>query len=377
MPQYTIGYLPGDGIGPEVAAQARLVLNTAARKFGFQLDWVDFPFGADYYLRTNEVLPVSALSELADCQALLLGAIGDPRVKPGILEQQLLLALRFHFDQYLNLRPAQSFPNLPLPVKLPEGQNLDAVVIRENTEDMYMNLGGRGRGRFQAGLAAKRGLYDLKGRLEVDFGAPVEAALQVAVASRPAVERIARVAFETAKRKNISRVTLVSKANAAPHLYGFWDETTKELAAREYPEMRLEIINVDAMCYHLLRRPLDFRVILAPNLFGDIISDLLAALTGGLGLAASGNIGDTLSMFEPVHGSAPDIAGSGRANPLAAILSASLLLDRLGEEQAALAINVAVSTYLTQKPLADWPIELAGQAGVEAVGKTITQLIKG
>lgn len=373
MSKYLIATLPGDGIGPEVTAEARKVAQAAAQKFGFEIEWREFPFGATYYLEHKVVLPDSALDDLAECQALLLGAVGDPRVKPGPLEHGLLLALRFHFDQYLNLRPALSFPNAPTPVPLPAGKRLNTVVVRENTEDLYMGLGGRGQGRIEQELKTKRGLYELSGQFNLRLLPDFEAAFSVGLMSKPGVARITRKAGDLARARGEKKIHVATKSNAVPHLYGFWDDMTKATLASEFPDLEATHVNVDALCYLLPRQPLDFGVILCPNLFGDIVSDLLSALAGGLGLAASGNIGDGLSMFEPVHGSAPTIAGTGQANPLAAILSMALMLDHLGEGQAAKAVDQAVYDYLAGP---DKPFELSGKDQVSTVGDKVTALLR-
>ncbi|MDR1921783.1 MAG: isocitrate/isopropylmalate dehydrogenase family protein [Candidatus Adiutrix sp.] len=373
MTKRLIALLPGDGIGPEVIGEACKVCEAAAEKFGFELEWRRFPFGAAYYLEHGLVLPAAALDEMSECRAMLLGAVGDPRVKPGPLEQGLLLALRFHFDQYMNLRPALSFPNVPTPAALASGRRLDAVVVRENTEDLYMGIGGRGCGVMAEKIEAGRGLYDLSGRLELSFAPAVEGAFSLGLMTRPGIARITRKAGELARARGENKVAVVSKANAVPHLYGFWDEVTRQTFSDEFPDIEPVYVNVDAMCYLLPRNPGGWGVMLCPNLFGDIVSDLLSALAGGLGLAASGNIGDGLSMFEPVHGSAPDIAGSGRANPLAAVMSAAMMLKHIGETEAAAAVEKAVYDYLAGP---DKPFELGGRDGVAAVGEKVAALVK-
>ena len=373
MTQHVIGVLPGDGIGPEVIAEARKAAAAAAEVSGFELRWREFPFGAGYYLAKGLALPPGALDDLAATEALLLGAVGDPRVRPGILERELLLTLRFHFDQYLNLRPARGFPGASAPLPWPSGRRLDVVVARENTEDFYMGLGGRGQGRLETDLNTRRGLYGLDGRLSLELKPGLEAAFSLGLMTRPAAARITRQAGGLALRRGETALTVATKANAVPQLYGFWNEVVRETAAAEFPNLNLDFQNVDALAYLLIRQPLDFGVILCPNLFGDIISDLLSALAGGLGLAASGNIGDGLSMFEPVHGSAPALAGSGRANPLAAILSAALMFSHLGEEAAAAALEAAVETYLAGP---NKPLELGGQDRTDAVGDQVAALIR-
>lgn len=374
MKQYDVCVLPGDGIGPEVTAEARKVVARAADVHGFAVKWQSYPYGAEYYLANNVALPEKALAEFADFDAMLLGAVGDPRVKPGPLEQGILLALRFHFDQYVNLRPALSFPGVPLPVALPEGQTLDVMCVRENTEDLYMGLGGRGRGAYRTPLAASRGAYELTGAVELDLPGDIESGFSIGLMSRPGIERITRYAFTLARSRGEKKVDVVSKANAVPHLYGFWDEVSRETAAKEFPDLEYASLNVDAMCYLLARQPAGWGVVLCPNLFGDIVSDLLSGLAGGLGLAAAGNIGDRLSMFEPVHGSAPTIVDTGKANPLAAILSAAMMLRQLGEAKAAAAVEDAVRTYLAS-PAAK-PIELGGTAKTGEVGDGVAALVK-
>lgn len=372
---YRIASIPGDGIGPEVTLQARKTLEAAAGRFGFSLDWEEYPFGAKHYLQTQEIFPESALGEIGGCDALLLGAIGDPRVLPGTLERGILLTLRFRFDQYVNLRPAMSFPKVPLPVPLPEGHRLDTVVVRENTEDLYMGLGGRSDGSsLSFPVEAVRGSYELKGQFCAWTTPSMPLAAQVALSTRAGVERITRYACDLAVRRGEDRVTLVTKANAVPHLYGFFEEEAARVTA-QYPSLRLEKENVDACCYHLVRRPDAYGVLLCPNLFGDIVSDLLAGLTGGMGMAAGGNIGDGLSMFEPVHGSAPDIAGTGQANPLAAILSGELLLRHLGETAAADAVRAAVTAYLEESDPAALPFELGGSATVDQAGDRVAERV--
>ncbi|GHS86939.1 3-isopropylmalate dehydrogenase [Synergistales bacterium] len=374
MKNYSIALLPGDGIGPEVSAEAVKVVEAAGERHSFKVEWVKYPFGAAHYNKTGEILPASALDEMGKCDAMLLGAVGDPSVKPGILERGILLTLRFHFDQYINLRPARSFQSVPCPVPLKDGSVIDSVVVRENTEDFYMGIGAVSEnGRFDAPFEAKRGLYDVAGHLKADFSCEFPAALQIGALTRPGIERVTRYAFDLAKKRGEDKVTLASKANAVPFLYGFLDEETKRVA-EEYQEISLKIQNVDAMCYQLARTPAAYGVILCPNLFGDIVSDLLSALTGGLGLGAGGNIGDKLSMFEPVHGSAPDIVGTGKANPLAAIISASMMLDHIGESAGAKAIDAAVSSYLSGDA-SEKPIELGGNHTCQAAGDGVARKI--
>jgi 3-isopropylmalate dehydrogenase len=248
-------------------------------------------------------------------------------------------------------------------------------VVRENTEDFYMGIGAvTQEGGMKVPFEAERGPYKVSGQLAADFDPRCPAALQIGVLTRPGVERVTRYAFELAKKRGEKEVVLASKANAVPYLYGFLDEETRRVAA-EYPEIALSIRNVDALCYQLARKPWGHGVILCPNLFGDIVSDLLSGLTGGLGLGAGGNIGEKLSMFEPVHGSAPDIAGTGKANPLAAILCAAMMLDHMGESAGAKAIDAAVSSYLEAADVSAKPVELGGSALCQEAGDRVTEKI--
>jgi 3-isopropylmalate dehydrogenase len=354
-------------------AEALKAARLAASIFGFGLKERILPFGAGYYLERGEVLPKGALDDIGGASALLLGAVGDPAVPPGPLERELLLALRFHFDQYLNLRPAVSLPGVPLPTPLPPGAVIDALVVRENTEDFYMGLGSRlAPGPYRGPVEAVRGLYRLAGEVALTIDPPLEAAFSLGVLTAPAVKRVAAKAFELARTRGESLVHVATKANALPAFYGFWDEMVKREAAN-HQGVKLAMINVDNLCYQLPRAPRDFGVILCPNLFGDIVSDLLSALAGGLGLAASANVGDSLCMFEPVHGSAPDIKGTGRANPLAAILSAAMCLEHLGEGRAAAAVRAAVAEVLAS---GDKPIELGGTADCRRVGDLTAEALK-
>ncbi len=368
---YRIARIGGDGIGPEVVAETSRVVEAAGRARGFDINWTDYPFGAGHYLKTKEVLPQSALEELASHDALLLGAIGDPAVKPGILEQGILLKLRFHFDQYVNLRPAKSLPRVPLPVK---ADSVDIVVVRENTEDFYMNLGGISGGKaFEIDFEASRSAYDLKGKVSLAFDPSCHAAVQLGIATEAGVRRITEYACKTANARNEDEIVLASKSNALSWIYGFWEEVAEDESEKH--GVKCSVANVDALCYHLVRNPERYGVILTPNMFGDIISDLLAGIAGGLGTAAGANIGDGLSMFEPVHGSAPDIAGTGRANPVAAILSGAVMLQHIGEPAAADAVKKAVEDYLAESESKDLPFEFGGTATVSRAGEAIAERI--
>jgi 3-isopropylmalate dehydrogenase len=302
---HRVGVIGGDGIGPEVVAEALKVVRAAA----VPIDTVDYDLGGARYLRTGEVLPDAALDELRDVDAILLGAVGSPDVPPGVLERGLLLRLRFELDLYVNLRPF-------------EGGKLDCAVVRENTEGAYAGEGGFLR-----------------------KGTPHEVATQGSVNTRRGVERCVRFAFELAQTRRAHRLTLVHKTNVLTFAGDLWQRTFDELAA-EHLDVTTSYDHVDAACIHLVERPERYDVIVTDNLFGDILTDLAGAVAGGIGLAASANLNPARtgpSLFEPVHGSAPDIVGTGRANPLAAIRSAAMLLEFLGEGDAAARIHKAVS----------------------------------
>ena len=328
-----LAVIPGDGIGQEVTAEALKVLEVAAPA-GVRFDQTRYDLGAERYLATGEVLPDSVLGEIREHDAILLGAVGgkpnDPNLPPGILERGLLLRLRFELDHYVNLRPSRIYPGTasPLSAETLGSEPVDFVVVREGTEGPYTGNGGALR-----------------------VGTPHEVATEVSVNTAFGVERVVRDAFARAQRRPRKKLTLVHKTNVLVHAGSVWWRITQEVA-REFPEVTVDYMHVDATMIHLTTNPSRFDVIVTDNLFGDIVTDLAAAITGGIGLAASGNVNPdrtTPSMFEPVHGSAPDIAGRQIADPTAAILSAALLLDHLGHTEAAGVIERAVIDDLAER----------------------------
>ena len=321
---YRLAVIEGDGIGPEVTDQALKALAAAADRCGFAVETDHYDLGGRRYLATGEVLPDSVEEELAAHDAILIGAVGTPDVPPGVLERGLLLRLRFNFDLYVNLRPVKLLPGVPTPIAGLTPERCDMVVVRENTEGPYGGVGGT----LRKGTAA-------------------EVAIQESLNTRFGVERIVRFALEqTLARRH--HLTLCHKTNVLTYAGDLWYRTAHELADR-YPDVQVDYVHVDAMCLYMVTSPERFDVVVTDNLFGDIITDLGAAVQGGMGLAASGNLnpdGDYPSLFEPVHGSAPDIAGRGWANPIAAVLSVAMCLSHLGERQAARIVEDAAAAVL-------------------------------
>jgi 3-isopropylmalate dehydrogenase len=316
-----IAVVAGDGIGPEVVAQARKVLDAILPG----TETTEYDLGAARFHATGEVLPDTVLAELARHDAILLGAVGDPSVPPGVLERGLLLKLRFEFDQYVNLRPSRLWPGTASPLAAVKPGEIDLVVVREGTEGLYVGAGGN-----------------------LHPGTPAEVATEESLNTRHGVERVIRDAFARAARRPRRKVTLVHKTNVLTHAGGLWARAFAEVAA-EHPDVTTEYQHVDAAAMFLVTQPQRYDVIVTDNLFGDILTDVAAAVTGGIGLAASGSINPDRrhpSMFEPVHGSAPDIAGRGIADPAAAVLSVALLLDHLGHPEAAQRVTDAVAAEL-------------------------------
>ncbi len=329
MKTYNIASIPGDGTGPEVVREAVKVLNTAASKFNFKLDIHEFDFGGDRYLRTGEVLPETATEELKKFDSILLGAIGHPDVKPGILEKGILLKLRFDLDQYINLRPVKLYPGVETPLKDKGPEHIDYVVVRENSGDVYTGVGGA-----------------------TQVGTPNEVAIQNMVYNRFQVDRCLRYAFEyTRKRNKKKTLALCGKTNVLTYVFDLWERAFHEMGAAEYPDIKREYYHVDATCMWMVKNPEWFDVIVTANMFGDIITDLGAITQGGMGIAAGGNLNpEGVSMFEPIGGSAPKYTGMNIINPLAAVSSGAMMLDTLGETAAAKAIEDAVM-YVTANKL--------------------------
>ena len=328
MNSYNIAVMGGDGTGPEVTAENIKVLEVAAEKFDFKLNFTDYDFGGERYLKTKEALPDSAVDELRKFPAILLGAIGHPDVKPGILEKGILLRLRFELEQYINLRPVKLYDARFCPLKDKGPEDVDFVVVRENNEGLYTGSGGF-----------------------VFKGTPNEIAVQESINTRRGVERCLRYAFEyTQKRNKDNMLTLCGKTNVLTYAFDLWERAFHEIGEADYPDIKRDYAHVDATTMWFVKNPEWFDVIVTDNMFGDIITDLGAMVQGGMGIAAGGNINpEGTSMFEPIGGSAPKYTGQGVINPLAAICSGQMMLEHLGEPEAAAAIEAAVIKVVREK----------------------------
>lgn len=378
MRQYEIAVLEGDGIGPEIIREGIKVLRAAAETGGISLRMNPYPFGAEHYLKTGEVLPDSALTEFRDSDAIYFGAAGDPRVAPGILEVGLILKIRFALDQYVNLRPIKLYPNVETPLR--GARDIDFYVVRENTEDFYNGMGallrtdGDPAQHHFCTLTMDRSRYQAQVQIESCLGSAEDYALTLGLITRKGAERVIRYAFELARAKGKRKVTSVDKVNVLPHIYGLWREVFAEVS-RDYPEIETAYNFVDAATMWFVKNPEDYGVVVAPNLFGDIITDLGAEITGGLGFAAGGNINPQgTSMFEPIHGSAPKYKGLNVINPLAAILSGGLLLENIGEPALGRLVEQAVTEVLREGRVRTK--DMGGTAGTSHMGDAVAAKVR-
>lgn len=353
MRQHRIAVIEGDGIGKEVIPAALQVLEAAAQTDGgFRLECQSFPWGCEYYLTCGRMLEADGLDRLASCEAIFLGAIGDPRVPDHISLRELLLVIRQGFDQYVNLRPIRNLAGTTSPLRDKGPEAIDMVCVRENTEGEYSGAGGR----------FKR-------------GTPDEVALQTTIFTRKGVERVARYAFQLAESRKAKRLSSATKSNALQYSMVFWDTVCIEVA-KEFPGVEFRSYHVDALAARMVSHPETLDVIVASNLFGDILTDLGGAIQGSLGLAASGNINPERrypSMFEPVHGSAPDIAGQGKANPVAAIWAGSMMLDHLGETEAAARVMSALEGVLEERKVRT--PDLGGASTTREVAQAVAEKV--
>ena len=326
MKSFNLAVIPGDGIGPEVVGEGLKVLDAVAKKYDLAFNKTNYELGAAYWHKTGETLPDSVMAELAKSDVILLGAVGDPTVPSGVLERGLLLKLRFAFEHYINLRPAKLFPGVISPITNNKG--IDFVVVREGTEGLYVGAGS------------------IK-----DEGTNKELAIEESINTYKGIERVIRDAFNRAKLRPRKKLTLVHKNNVLTRAGGLWTRVFNEVA-KDFPDVTTDYLHVDAASMFFVTNPERFDVVVTDNLFGDIITDIAAAICGGIGLAASGNINPTgafPSMFEPVHGSAPDIAGKNLADPTATVLSIAMMLNHLGESKAANDVEAAVAKDLASR----------------------------
>jgi 3-isopropylmalate dehydrogenase len=353
MRRHEIAVLAGDGIGEEVVREGLRVLDAVAEIEGFEVERTSYPYGADHYLATGETMPEEAFEAIAATEALLLGAIGDPRVETGLLERAIIWGVRQTFDLYVNLRPVKLYSEALCPIKGKGPDDVDMVVVRENTEDAYAGLGGIHR-----------------------IGTPHEVAVAEMIYTRNGVERVIRYAFEHAAVRNKNgapKVTLVDKANAI-RAQDIWTRTFAEVAS-EYPGVETDHAYIDAACMWMVKNPEWFDVVVTPNLFGDILTDLGAMVQGGMGIAASGNIHPgRISMFEPIHGSAPKYRGKNSANPLATIEAVRMLLDHIGEPTAANRIGEAVRHVLESGRIKSLS---AGAYATDEIGSIVLEALQG
>jgi 3-isopropylmalate dehydrogenase len=323
---YRIAVLPGDGTGPEVVEEGIKVLKAVAGPANLNFDFVSYDLGGERYLKTGEILPDSVIGELKQFKAIFLGAIGHPDVKPGILEKGLLLRLRFELDQYINLRPVILYPGVETPLKDKGPEDVNFVVVRENTEGLYAGAGGF-----------------------LKYGTPDEVAVQESINTRKGVDRCLKYAFETARKRNRGKkLTLVAKTNVLTYASDLWERAFNAMAP-QYPDVTTDYAHVDATCMWFVKNPEWFDVVVTDNMFGDIITDLGAIIQGGMGVAAGGNLNpEGVSMFEPIGGSAPKYTGLKKVNPIAAIAAAQMMLEHLGEAKAAAAMEEGIKKTATQ-----------------------------
>ena len=353
MKTYRIAVIAGDGIGPEVIAEGKKVLSGVAElDGGFRVEYTDFPWGCEYYLKHGKMMDENGMELLKEYDAIYLGAVGYPGVPDHISLGGLLLQLRRGFDEYINLRPVKLLKGAPCPLKDVKREDIDMLVVRENSEGEYANVGAR--------------LYP---------GTDREVALQTGVFSRKGCERVIRYAYELAKKEN-KTLTSISKGNALGYSMVFWDQIFVEVG-RDYPEVKTQSLLVDAASMFFVKDPKRFQIVVTSNLFGDILTDLGAAIAGGMGLAAGANLNPEKkypSMFEPIHGSAPDIAGKGLANPLASIWSISQMLDFFGYENWGKRVLDAIETLLTEKKTLT--PDLGGTAKTDEIAPEILQILR-
>ena len=374
--EYRVPVIAGDGIGPEVIAEGKKVAEAAADVYGFDIQWIDMPFGADHFVKTGETISEASLKELAKYRAIYLGSLGDDRkVPPGILEKGVLLTMRFYFDQYVNLRPVRLLEGVETPLKSKTAQDIDFYVVRENTEDFYAGIGGRVKkgNCCPQELEVIRRMYAVRFNLDIDTDSD-EIAYQIGLISREGTRRVIDYAFRLADSRPKKHLSSVDKANVMTDIYGLWREVFTDVE-KKYPAVKTDFNYVDAVTMWFVKNPEFFDVVVAPNMFGDIITDLGAMIQGGLGLAPGGNVNpEGTSMFEPMGGSAPKYKGLNKVNPIATIWAGAMLLEHLGEKQAADDIVRAIETNLKERKVRTY--DLGGTAKTSDVGTDIARIVR-
>ncbi len=370
---HTIPVIEGDGIGPEIIDAGKTVLEAASDKHNFGIKWRHYPYGADHYLESDEILPDSAIEELRSYDAIYFGSIGDPRVNPGVLEKGIILKIRFEFDQYVNLRPIRLLDGVKTPLKDRTPSEIDFDVVRENTEDFYIGLGGRTKGKSKDEHVVERELYKSKFGMDVETDAE-EIAYQIGSIPREGSRRVVEYAFNHAEKNNHELVTGVDKANVLTDIYGLWREVIEEVSDN-YPDIEHEFNYVDAAAMWFVKDPDHYETVVIPNTFGDILTDLGAMIQGGLGLAPGANINpEGTSMFEPLHGSAPKYAGENRVNPTATIWAGALMLEHLGESDAATDVVDALEDVISEGE--HLTRDLGGETGTQEFGEEVAKRIR-
>jgi 3-isopropylmalate dehydrogenase len=372
MANYKIPVIPGDGIGPEIIREGRKVLEAAGEKFGFDIDWIEYPHGADHYLETGELISEDTLKELSAYKAIYFGSIGDDRIKPGILEKGILLNIRFYFDEYVNLRPVKLLEGVWTPLKDKTAKDIDFVVVRENTEDFYVGIGGRAKkGHSKKTLEVARNMYNVKFGLDITSDSE-EIGYQLGLISKEGTRRVIKYAFELANNRG-KHLSSVDKANVLSDIYGLWRDEFTSIAGK-YPNVKTDFNYVDAVTMWFVKNPEFFDIVVSPNMFGDIITDLGAMIQGGLGLAPGGNINpEGTSMFEPIHGSAPKYKGLNKVNPIATIWAGALLLDQLGEKEASAHIVKSIEKNIVNGKVKTY--DMGGSNTTSDVGDDIARLV--
>lgn len=374
MTKYKIAVIPGDGVGPEIINEGKKIIECVSEIEDYSIEWVEYPFGSENYLKTGKLIDEDDLKEVSKSESIYLGALGDPRVEPGVLEKKILLALRFHFDQYINLRPIRLLDGIQSVLKNKEHKDINMTFIRENTEDFYVAIGDRvNKKQSKKLLELKRNLYNIKFGLDIETDTD-EIAYQIGVISKQGAKRVIEYAFNRAKKSDRKKVTSVDKANVLTNVYGLWRDVFEEVST-EYPDIHHEYALVDAVAMWMVKNPESFDVVVTPNLFGDILTDLGAIIQGGMGLAPGGNISiENLSMYEPIHGSAPKYKNKGIVNPIATIWAGAMMMQELGEEESYNKIMKSIQHVIKDGKIRTK--DIGGSATTSEVGDEIVKHIK-